>query len=71
MDRMVDICLHGAAQGAWNEMTRRAVAGREERWLLKSTSVVISVTLDMAAGVGELLAVEDLEVDARGILQRE
>ena len=24
------ICLHGAAHGAWKEMTARAVDGREE-----------------------------------------
>jgi hypothetical protein len=28
----------------------RVVGGREERWLLKSASVVISVTVDMIAG---------------------
>ena len=49
---MVRICLQGAAQGVWKEITARAVAGREERWVWKAVSEVMSVIWDMVGGWG-------------------
>lgn len=52
VSRMVRICLQGAAQGVWKEMTARAVAGREERWVWKAASSVMSVICDMLVALG-------------------
>jgi hypothetical protein len=48
---MVDICLQGAAQGAWKYIMRRVEGGREERVEANADSVGISVTVAMLAVV--------------------
>jgi len=41
--------LQGAAQGVWKEIMAREVGEREERWVWKEVSVVMSVNEDMVA----------------------
>ena len=41
------ICLQGAAQGVWKEITARVVGGSEERCEWKFGSSVISVMVDI------------------------
>ena len=45
--KTVDICAHGAAHGAWKEMMRRVEAGRAATWARHSSSVVISLIVDI------------------------
>ena len=41
------ICLQGTAHGVWKDMAVSVVAGREETWVLKSESDVMSAIFDM------------------------
>lgn len=40
---MSDICAQGAAQGVWNEITRRVVGGSDVMHVVKAAESVISV----------------------------
>lgn len=49
--KTVVICAHGAAHGAWKLMIWRVDGGRDAVCLSHSSSVVISVSVDMVAVV--------------------